>query len=354
MTFNFDDDHLFIDAVAKCEFLNPEQARDFILNGYVVIKGAFSTDIAKRICDRAWAELREEHRIAKDDRDSWRKQPHGYIRTNGKGFRIRLQEEAPNALKAQTDILGGPDRLPENGAHLAFPGGIIANFGTDTDPPWQPPHPRQVHWHKDGWHFRHFLDSPEQGLLTVPIYTQILPRSGGTFIAKDSIAPVARLLSENPQGFHADGTQGAGYLIPYLIDQCSEFVELTGEPGDLAILHPYMLHRRTVNPSDRPRFIANLAIVLNEPMRFNLGTRESYSIAELTVLHALGQNSFSFDVTSPRQAYVPGPFRQSDAVKAERKVLEKEMLMMANAGVVTPDWGRELGYMSNNLSKMPS
>lgn len=348
MTFNFNDDRLFEDAVAKFEFLTPEQARDFIVNGYVVIKNAFSTDIANRICEHAWSELNEEHGIDRSDRETWRSKPRGYIRTNGKGFRIRMQDEAPDALKAQTDMLGGRDRLPENGSHLGFPGGVITNFRTDSDAPWQPPQARQGIWHKDGWHFRHFLDSPEQGLLSVPIYTEILPQSGGTFIAKDSIKPVARLLSEFPQGFHADGTQGNGYLIPYLVEQCSEFVELTGEPGDLAILHPYMLHRPTVNPSDRPRFIANLAIVLNEPMCFNRPEGETYSIVELAVLHALGSNSFDFNNTSPRQAYVPGPFRKEDAVKAERKTLKAEMALMADAGVITPAWGSDLGYMSNN------
>ena len=348
MTFKFDDVRLFEDALAKCEFLTPEQARDFILNGYVVIKNAFSRDIANRICEHAWSELKEEHSIDRNDRESWRRQPRGYIRTNGKGFRIRMLEEAPNALKAQTDVLGGRDRLWEDGVRLGFPGGIIANFRTDGDAPWQPPHARQGIWHKDGWHFRHFLDSPEQGLLTVPIYTEILPQSGGTFIAKDSIGPVARLLAEFPQGFHADGTQGNGYLIPYLIEQCSEFAELTGEPGDLVLLHPYMLHRPTVNPTDRPRFIANLAIVLKEPMQFKRPKHETYSIVELAVLHALGTNSFDFQNTTPRQAYVPGPFRKEDAVKVERTALRTEMAQMADAGVITPAWGSDLGYMSNN------
>ena len=30
-------------------------------------------------------------------------------------------------------------------------------------------------WHKDGWMFRHFLDSAEQGLLVLVIYNDIVP-----------------------------------------------------------------------------------------------------------------------------------------------------------------------------------
>ncbi len=347
MTFDFQDSSLLQKAVQQCEFLTEDQAKDFITNGFVVIKSAFSQEIAERICTTAWDELQEVHDISAKDRSSWRGKPDGYIRTSGQKLQIRLIEEAPQARQAQLDILGGSDRLPNEGRDLSLHGGIIANFGVDGDSPWQPPGPHQNGWHKDGWHFRHFLDSPEQGLLTVPIYTEILPESGGTFLAKDSIAPVARLLSKQPEGFHADGTQGNGYLIPYLVEQCSEFVELTGEPGDLAIVHPYMLHRRTVNPSDRPRFIANLAIVLKEPMNFNRDAEDAYSLTELAVLHALGEESINFNTTSPRAAYMPTPFRDKEDFDVQRGVLLKEMAEMANRGVVTPAWAESFGYMSN-------
>ena len=36
---------------------------------------------------------------------------------------------------------------------------------------------------QDGWMFRHYLDSPEQGLLMLTYWGDVGPRSGGTFIA---------------------------------------------------------------------------------------------------------------------------------------------------------------------------
>lgn len=348
MTLNFDS-VLFDSAVNRCEFLTRAQALEFVTRGFVVIKRAFSTQIAERICTHAWSEFKRTHGIEQHERNSWRKQSNGYIRTNAHGLRIKFQQEAPDAWFAQTDILGGKSRLPADGRELSMSGGVIGNFGVDGDPSWEPPRPRQDGWHKDGWHFRHFLDSPEQGLLTVPIFTEILPQSGGTFLALDSIAPVARLLSQRPQGFHADGTQGSGYLIPYLVEQCTEFIELTGEPGDLAILHPYMLHRRTVNPTDRPRFIANLAIVTKEPMCFARRPDDSYSLVELAVLHALKKDRIDFDASEPRQGYIPGPFRSPEDKHVQRKTLLKEMQTMAELGVITPAWAEQCGYMSNDI-----
>ena len=352
MTFNFKENDSFDRTVEKCEFLTEDQAREFVENGIVVVKRAFSADIAEQICDHAWAQLKEEHGIRASDRGTWRKLPNGFIRTSGRSLNIPLLDNAPIAQLAQTDVLGGRERLGSRFKQLSFHGGVIGNFGVENDPPWEPARPQQNGWHKDGWHFRHFFDSPEQGLLTVPIYTEILPQSGGTFLARDSIAAVARLLANNPQGFHADGTQGSGYLIPYLIEQCHDFIELTGEPGDLAIVHPYMLHRRTVNPTDRSRFIANLAIVIEKPMCFDRSDEETYSLVELAVLHALSKESVTFKITTDRRGYIPGPFRDESDRKIQRATLTQEMNDMAKRGVITPEWGIEQGYMSNNPSQL--
>ena len=336
-------------SASKLQVLSTEQAREFVENGYVVVKSAFSQEIAEQICKNAWDELNEIHGISKNVRSTWRSHPHGYIRTNGQKLHINLAENAIRALSVQADVAGGINRLPQDGKHLAFTGGVITNFGVESHGKWRPPGPQQGGWHKDGWHFRHFLDSPEQGLLTVPIYTHVLKASGGTFLARDSIAPVARLLAKYPTGFHADSVQGAGYLIPYLIDQCSDFVELTGEPGDLAILHPFILHRRSINPTDRPRFIANLAIVLKDPMNFSREPDDHYSLVELAVLRALSKSSLGYEPANPREAFVPFPFRDREEAKLRHNQLTIEMQQMASDGIITPEWGSRCGYMSNAL-----
>lgn len=270
---------------------------------------------------------------------------HGYVRTTGSDAHFQLETQAPRAFQAQADAVGGRVRLPRNGVDLAWSDAAIANLGTGTG--WHPPKPRQPGWHKDGWHFRHFLNSPEQGLLTVPIYSNILPQSGGTFIATDSIGPVARLLAKHPEGLHADSVQGSGYVIPNLIEQCSRFEELTGEPGDMVLLHPYVLHRVSENTSDRPRFIANDALVLNDPMQFDRAVGDPYSLVELAVLRALQTNSLGFKTTRPMQAVVPGPFRSEDERCKQNRLLNQEMRAMAATGLITSPWGESLGYASN-------
>ncbi len=341
-------------AAGCCSALTRDEARHFVEHGYVVVKDAFPKSFAHDACDAAWTEMETEHGFDRCDPETWSKPfgwvgKAGYVRTKGTERRLRLEADAPRAFHAQADAIGGADRLPDGGESLAWRDSAIGNLGLPDGPDWAPPAPRQPGWHKDGWHFRHFLDSPEQGLLTVPIYSDILPQSGGTFIAPDSIAPVARLLAGIPAGLHPDSVQGAGYLIPGLIEQCSEFRELTGEAGDMALLHPYMLHRVSVNPSPRPRFIANMALVLAEPMRFSRED-DAYSLTELVVLRALGTHAFDFDATRDALAVRPGPFRDEEETQRERGLLTKEMAQLRERGLVTPAWAEARGYHSNRVT----
>ena len=346
-------DEQFAKTVNNCSLLTREEAEHFVAKGYVLVRNAFNRDFAEQIVDHAWDELRERHEVERDSPETWLRregQPSpytAYYRVGSHERRMRLKDEAPTAFQAQVDVVGGSHRLPKNGDHLSFGFDSIANLGLYDESVWRAPCREAPGWHKDGWHFRHFLDSPEQGLLTVPIYSDIQPRSGATVIATDSIGPVSRKLAAHPEGFHADSVQGGGYLIPYLADQCNDFQELMGNAGDMAILHPFMLHRVNRNPSDRHRFIANIAVVLNEPMRFDRPAEESYSLAELAVLRALQQDGCDFTPTEKRRGYVPAPFRDKDDARARREELEQEMSETRAAGLVTPEWGADQGYMSN-------
>ena len=216
-----------IDRIAgACSVLTRDDITQFIFNGYVLVKGAFSRELAIAITDQAWKELEEVHGVDRGDSRTWNKHflgpdgVRGYVRTTGSEARFNLKEVAPRAFQAQVDIVGGVDKLMAGDA-LAWSNNAIGNLGGFGTTEWETPSPKQRGWHKDGWHFRHFLNSPEQGLLTVPILTDILPQSGGTFMAVDSVNPVARFLSEHPEGLHPDSVQGAGYLIPGLIEQLS-------------------------------------------------------------------------------------------------------------------------------------
>ncbi len=339
-------------TLAECSIISREEAEHFVVKGFVLVKGAFSKEHASHVAEHAWRELKMAHGVERNDPTTWARPgsgpgPAGYTRLKGSEKQHQLRTLAPRAFHAHLDLVGGSHRFPRNGDQLAWGEGVISNLGIPDDPRWQPPAVRQPGWHKDGWHFRHFLNSPEQAMVTVPLYSDVQPKSGGTYLALDSIGPVARLLLDSPGGIHPDSVQGGGYLIPGLADQCSEFGELTGEAGDMVLLHPYMLHRVSINPSTRPRFIANMAPVLSEPMKFDREPDDYYSLVELATLHALGKTSCNFRQERSMRGFKPFPFRDEKEKRLESENLREEMQVFAKKGYVSPDWAQDCGYMSN-------
>ncbi|MEE3264897.1 MAG: hypothetical protein VX290_18785 [Candidatus Latescibacterota bacterium] len=104
---------------------------------------------------------------------------------------------APRAFETICDLSGGEERIAGD---LHWGDGFIINFNIGADQDWQEPSAEAPGWHKDGDWFRHFLDSPEQGLLSIVLWSDIAPRSGRTFIAPDSLGPIARYLEQFPEG----------------------------------------------------------------------------------------------------------------------------------------------------------
>ena len=356
-------------AIASCTTLSPAEARHFIDHGWVVVKGAFSKQIAANTVASSWREL-EDQGIMRDDPATWEKGP--YTRTGGppnvaimaargdaeaaaKLVEIRaryglppetplLQDVAPRAFGGQLDCIGGRDRV-KNPEQLKMRDSVAVNL-CSKDPELGPDGWRSVHtpgWHKDGWHFRHYLDSPQQGLLLGYFFSDILPGSGGTQICVDSIGVVARLLAQHPEGLHPDSVMS--YIRPHMIKECSEFTELTGEAGDMAIMHPYMVHRVAGNPSGRPRFAQFPSIALAEPMQFGRDNPSDYSLAELVVLKELGRlPRFDFATeadyaTYPRENVTPPPSRTDEEKAAIELELYEEQQRMAQT---EPAWAQDM------------
>lgn len=285
--------------------LTAEQERQFLEHGYVVVEQAVARDLAEE-----WRALAFERLgYAAEDPSTWL-EPKLHLPAMN---RRRVADVAPRAWAAICDLVGGAQRVKQ-GADYSFGDSFIINFHHGADQPWEPPSPRAAGWHKDGDFFRHFLDSPEQGLLTIVLWSDIAPRSGGTFAATDSVRPIAQYLADHPEGLHP-AAAGFGALI----DRCSHFVELTGRAGDVALLHPYMLHSASRNPSGRPRFITNPAVALTAPMNFDRADPAEYSLVERAVLHALGVERLAFRPAAPRERVIPEREARQARMLAEQK-----------------------------------
>jgi hypothetical protein len=297
--------------------LTAEQAEHFLDRGFVVIRECFSRAAAARFTSRVWDRLG----YAEHDRATWT-QPSVHLPAQRD---LDVRTFAPRAWEAVCDLVGGVERIATDQPYV-WRDGFIANLWQGADEPWAPASPVSPGWHKDGDFFRHFLDSPEQGLLTLVLWSDVRHQGGATFVATDSVRPVARFLAAHPEGVYplrpAEGQDGDpdAVLLPYedLARECHEFVEATGEVGDVYLLHPFVLHAKAQNMLRLPRFITNPPLTLARPMRFDRPNAGDHSLVEQAVLGALGVGRYEFTPTRPREAIVP------PRVAAQRRLLADE------------------------------
>jgi hypothetical protein len=277
--------------------LTAEEIDHFVEHGYLVLKGCFAPQSAAEWIDNGWQRLG----VDPGDAAGWHEK-RVHLSTQQ---RVDAGDFAPRAWQGAIDLLGGADRVE---LPWQWGDGFIANLGVGDDRPWDPPSPAVTGWHKDGDFFRHFLDSPEQGLLTIVLWTDMYHRGGGTFVAPDSIGVVARYLADRPEG-----VLPTEFPISDLINQCGEFVEMTGAAGDVVLMHPYMLHATSQNVIKHGRIITNPPIALTEPMQFDRADPKEFSAVERAVLRGLGVDRFEFRATGQRERIVPERVRRQQA-----------------------------------------
>ncbi|KAF7784713.1 hypothetical protein Agabi119p4_878 [Agaricus bisporus var. burnettii] len=315
--------------VKKFEYLTAEQVDHFLEHGYIIIKNAFTREQAADFTSELWTRLG----LDPNDKSTWTQE-----RIHMPWLkRVKVADFSPKAWGAITDLLGGEERI--NVDATGWGDSFIVNLGTEECARQaQSAHPRDLtNWHVDGDFFIHFLDSPEQALLVIPIYSDIAPRGGGTMICPDGIDLVAKYLASHPEGVRPVGVAFAPSNSTYqdpkddpeylstldVAKRCSNFVELTGEVGDVVLMHPLMLHSASKNHLQIPRVITNPPVSIKEPFVLSRGNKEDYSLVEQKTLKALGVDSFEVKITTERRNIVPA------RVAMQKKMEEEERKRLA-------------------------
>jgi hypothetical protein len=285
--------------------LSDSDIEHFLTFGFLQLTNCFDTapgSLADRWVKESWG----RNGLSADHPAAW---PNAKIHMPVSEW-VYARDFAPRAFAAMGELCGGVERMEQE---VIWSNGFIANYGLGRDRDWAPPGREAGDWHKDGDFFTHFLDSPEQALLVIALFSDIHPRGGGTFIACDSVAPVARYLAAHPEGVSPSGFPGRE-----LISECRDFRETTGRAGDVFLLHPFLLHTSSHNHRAEARLMINPPVRLREPMRFDRRADGSvYSTVELGVLRALGVDDYDFRPTGPRQMVIP------PRVTMPAKLLEK-------------------------------
>ena len=151
-------------------------------------------------------------------------------------------------------------------------------------------------------------------------------------ICLDGLDLIARYLADHPEGVIpneltfvpstntlANPSENMGFWSHLQeVKKCERFVELTGEVGDVVLMHPLMLHSAAKNYLRVPRVITNPPVGLREPFNFCREDAEEYSLVERKTLLALRVGKFDFKPTTTRRNVVPA------RVLIQQRMLEEE------------------------------
>jgi hypothetical protein len=266
-------------------------SEDLVRDGMVVVEDALEQGFCEEVVGRRLVAMG----VDESDSHTWPSGWHNLPATTT----FPLAVAAPAAARAVHALVGAP-------ATIRFgdlPDNLIVNF-PDPTATWWPPErwdAAGAGWHKDGDWFRHFLDSPEQALLVVVFWRDVVERQGPTYVAVDSVGPVARLLTAHPEGLDpTDMAAQARALLP----RCRDFRALTGRQGTIVLAHPFLVHTASVNVLDRPRIISNSSVMLHSPLRFDRPGGDHTAI-ERSILHHLGVDRLDYRSTGPRRRITP-------------------------------------------------
>ncbi|KAF2007734.1 hypothetical protein P154DRAFT_478935 [Amniculicola lignicola CBS 123094] len=320
--------------------LSGEQIEHFLEHGWLKLSDCFTREQADELQSTMWTRLGMD----KNDMSTWHTE-----RTNMPFFhQFPVSSFAPRAWSGICSLLGGASRVDTNAS--TWKDGFIVNLGTPEGHHKVIPPQSLPGWHVDGDFFVHYLDSPEQALLVIPLWSDIPQNGGGTMICPAAIPIVAQHLYSHPEGVSPRMTpgvtveeQGLGWFNELAKSMPDEaFVEATGVVGDVYLLHPLMLHSASNNQLRHIRVITNPPVSVKEPFSFDREDEGEYSIVERKTLRALGKERLpGWKATGERKKIVPERVRLQEEMKrmeAERlakvKGVGEECMRVREAGVI--------------------
>lgn len=298
--------------------LTASDVEQFIERGYICLKEAYPRETALEAQRFLWERIVEkypEYALKPEDPQTWKplleKDAQGTFPT------IHLREfynepifkacETPRLAGAIEDLIGEGRWALKHQPHNW--GWWPVNFAVGAARPWTVP---TTGWHWDGMGRKHWVNSPEQGLLVLPCFSDVASRGGGTLIATGSHKVVARYLARFPEGQPSDAAiRSCAAEHPWLAeltgvvesggDRIEKFMETTtvdgwgtalrvietvAEAGDVMLGHPFLFHAASQNHSGKPRFMCNRAAPLTAPMDLNRADGDD-SVLERSIRQAL-------------------------------------------------------------------
>jgi hypothetical protein len=255
--------------------LTDEQREEFDRRGILRLPGAISRSDTEMMCNSVWNALQRRHEIRRNDPDTWKAQRISGTHALPKSETF-AQIGSPQVREALDDLLGRRNWEPPERW-----GSLLVTFPESREQ-WTVPHQA---WHLD---FPASASRSLQGLFAVRIFTCLakLPAGGGGTLF---VAGSHRLVDGLPRKENVDRLKSADArealirTCPWVKALCSadetdarmqrfmersevfddaelRVVEMTGEPGDILLTNPYLLHAPAKNCAPVPRIVLSSTV----------------------------------------------------------------------------------------------
>jgi hypothetical protein len=243
--------------------LTTAEVAHFLSEGWLLVRGLIPADVVSELVPRIL------ERVV-DDGSEWG----GFLLKDSPRGGAAERIYSPRYARVLADLCGPGATIGMDGL-----GYMPIRFPRPSPGPWHP-----VELHVDGNHFHHHVDSPEQALVAVELWTDIEPGGGGTAILPGSHVRVAQILFEHePQGL--DCVQ----LAQLARERCQDIpaIEACGRAGDVLFMHPHLLHGSSTNLSQRIRIAGNRCVWLDRSLPWRRADPAGWSPVGLTIHQAL-------------------------------------------------------------------
>jgi len=232
--------------------LSPAEVEQFVADGFVRLEGAFPVEVADECRALLWAQIRAMTGADPDDPATWTRP---VVRIDGRG-------DAPFQAAATTPRLHGAFD------QLVGPGGWAPRQGLGTFPirfP-HPDDPGDAGWHVEGsfadpddpGRYRLNLRSRGRALLMLFLFSEVGEADAPTRVRVGSHLDAARLLAPHGDA-GAEFVAFAGEAAPATEHRPTALA--TGSPGDVYLVHPFLVHAAQPHHGSAPRFMAQPPLV---------------------------------------------------------------------------------------------
>lgn len=117
-------------------------------------------------------------------------------------------------------------------------------------------------YHVDGGHFSpHFIDSPEQSIIILPMIRSVQEGGGNTIVLEKSNIYFAQQLHREEVGIPKNQTQNLSHIAHFWPDELIKEIAPC-DVGDILLMHPFLIHSAGQTSKGHPIRIA-----------FNMGVR---------------------------------------------------------------------------------